>query len=99
MKAWMMLLGAVGVLVLQALLVFGYLAASKQDPIVLNPERGQLDEIGITMVMFCGDGSGREVLDKVPPDGGLAPWTRGRTIRGDCDVWYHHSVLYHPGGD
>lgn len=34
------LLGAVGVLVLQALLVWGYLAVNKQDPIVLNPDRG-----------------------------------------------------------
>jgi hypothetical protein len=34
------LAGAVGVLVLQALLVGGYLAVSRQDPIVLNPDRG-----------------------------------------------------------
>ena len=40
MKA--VLLGAVGMLVLQAFLVVGYLSVSKQDPIILNPDRGRV---------------------------------------------------------
>jgi len=36
----MLLVGAVGVLVLQALLVWGYLAVGEGDLIVLNPDRG-----------------------------------------------------------
>ena len=47
------------------------------------------------MVMYCGESNVREELDKVPPDGGLGPWTRGRTIRGDCDIWYHHNARCH----
>ena len=90
----------VGMLVLLAalvLLIWGYLAVNQQDPIILNPDR-RLDENGAAMIMFCGDGSGKEMLDQVPPDKELGPWTRGRTIRGDCDIWYHHSVLYRRGG-
>jgi hypothetical protein len=99
MKAWMMLVGAVGVMVVQVVLGRSYLTVNRQDPIILNPDR-KLDENGVAMVMFCGSSadSGREVLTKVPPDRQLGPWTRGRTIRGDCDIWYHHSVLYHRGG-
>jgi hypothetical protein len=92
------LVGAVGVIVVQAILVWGYLAVNQQDPIILNPDR-RLDENGAAMIMFCGDGSDKEMLDQVPPDKELGPWTRGRTIRGDCDIWYHHSVLYRPGAD
>ena len=70
MKAWMMLVGAVEVLVLQALLVWGYLAVSKQDPIVLNPDRGGLVEDGVMMAAFCGEGgSGKEMLDELPANG------------------------------
>jgi hypothetical protein len=94
----MLLVGAVGVLALQVVLVGGYLAVNRQDPIILNPDRG-LDENGITMVMYCGEGSDREELDKVPPDGALGPWSRGRTIRGDCDIWYHDGVLGGSGSD
>ena len=47
------------------------------------------------MVMYCGESNVREELDKVPPDGGLGPWTRGRTIRGDCHIWYHHNARCH----
>jgi hypothetical protein len=51
----------------------GYSAVNRQNPIILNPDR-QLDVNGITMVMFCGEeGSGREVLDKVTPDGDFRP--------------------------
>ena len=54
------------------------------------------------MVMLCGDGmtpggTGSEVLDKMPPDGDIGAWTRGRSARDDCDIWYHHSVSYNPG--
>jgi hypothetical protein len=92
-----MLLGAVGVLALQALLVALYLAASQYDPIVLNPERGRLDDSGVTMVMFCGEGRtpqgrGSGVLEKVPPNGDVGSWSRGRTVRGVCDIWYHQQV-------
>jgi hypothetical protein len=40
----MLLVGAVGLLVVQASLVGGYLAASSQDPIVLDPNGGGLVE-------------------------------------------------------
>ena len=61
----MLLVGAVGMLALQVVLVLWYLAASSQDPIILNPDRGNLLENGIAMAMVCGESSG--VLDKVPP--------------------------------
>jgi len=96
-----LLVGVVGVLALQALLVGGYLAVDSQDPIILNPESGSLQTDGVTMIMFCGEnnnlsGSGSGVLDKVPPDGYAGAWTRGRTLRGDCNVFYHHSLAYNP---
>ena len=100
----MVLVGVVGVLVVQVLLVGGYLAVSRHDPIILNPER-KLDENGIAMVMLCGDtptisGSGSGVLDKVPPDGAYGPWSRGRAnVRGACDIWYHNGVLLGDEGD
>ena len=90
----MLLVGAVGMLALQVVLVLWYLAASSQDPIILNPDRGNLLENGIAMAMVCGESSG--VLDKVPPNGEDAgPWTRGRTVRGDCNIYYHHDTYYH----
>jgi len=98
----MLLVGALGMLALQVLLVVGYLAVSAQDPIILNPNSGSLQENGVTMVMLCGETntiSGRpieDVLDKVPPDGDVGAWTQGRTLRGNCDVFYHHSLLYNP---
>lgn len=107
----MSLLGVVGVLALQALLVVGYLAVSRYeyDPIVLNPDsvlnpdRKPLDKSGVAMVMFCGEGStpqgrGSEALEKVPPNGDVGSWSWGRTVRGDCDIWYHHQVQNGPGG-
>ena len=49
-------------------------AAKDKIPIVYDD--------GITMVMYCGESNVREELDKVPPDGGLGPWTRGRDDKG-----------------
>jgi hypothetical protein len=106
-----LLLGAVGMLALQALLVFGYLTESQYDPIildpgnkVLDPDRKPLDETGVAMVVFCGEGRtpqgrGSEVLEKVPPNGERGSWSRrGRTVLDDCDVWYHHQVQNGPAG-
>jgi hypothetical protein len=73
----------------------GYLAVSEQDPFILNPD-SELAESDFTMAMFCGDGSGSRALDKVPAGEDLGPWTKGRTMRGDCDICYHHSLLYNP---
>ena len=85
----------VGVLIIQTLLVGAYLAVYRQDPIIPDPDRGHMVQNGVTMVMFCGAGSYRAALDKVPPNGDLGMWTRGRTVRGDCDIWYHRGALYH----
>jgi hypothetical protein len=98
----MLLVGAVGVLALQVVLVGAYLAVDSQDPILLNPESGSLEDDGLTMVMLCGEGltpegRGSEVLSKMPPDGDIGAWSRGRALRGDsCDIWYHHNVFYNP---
>ena len=98
----MLLVGAVGVLALQVLLVGAYLAVDSQDPIILNPESGSLEEDGLSMVMLCEEGHtpegrGSEVLSKMPPDGDIGGWERGRTLRGDsCYIWYHHNVFYNP---
>jgi hypothetical protein len=97
-----MLVGALGMLALQVLLVGSYLVVDSQDPILLNPESGSLEEDGLTMVMLCGEGHtpegrGSEVLSKMPPDGDIGGWSRGRTLRGDsCDIWYHHNIFYNP---
>src|SRR5215207_10227204 len=69
-----MLVGALGMFALQVLLVGSYLVVDSQDPIILDPESGSLEEDGLTMVMLCGEGhtpEGRlsEVLSKMPPDG------------------------------
>jgi hypothetical protein len=90
-----LLVGAVGMLALQVLLVGGFLATQDPGPLLLNPP-SELSEDGINTVVLCGEGSGREKLDRMPPDGSLGPWTRGRTIHGSCDIWYHHTVLYNP---
>jgi hypothetical protein len=65
----MLLVGAVGMLALQALLVGGLLSIDS----LLNPD-DDLSKDGISMVMLCGDGmtpggTGSEVLDKMPPTG------------------------------
>jgi hypothetical protein len=95
-----MLVGAVGVLGLQALLALSLLSMDSLDPILLNPDQ-ELNEDGITMVMLCGEGrtpQGRRsgLPEKMPPDGGMIAWSLGRTLRGDCDIWYHHAPLYNP---
>ena len=89
----MLLPGAVGVLALQVLLVGGYFTVNSQGPIILHPD-SDLAESGVIMAMFCGGGSGSRALDKVPAGEDLGPWTKGRTMRGDCDIWYHLSLLY-----
>ena len=74
-----LLLGAVGMLVLQAFLVVGYLSVSKQDPIILNPDRGGLVASGVMMATFCGEGgSGKEMLPGLPSNGRWDSWTRGQ---------------------
>jgi hypothetical protein len=89
-----LLTGAVGALILSALLVSGYLWLARDNLIILSLDRGALVEDGVMMTMVCGKGSGKEVLDKVPLNGSLGPWTKGRTVRGDCDIWYHHTPNY-----
>jgi hypothetical protein len=51
-----LLVEALGMLALQVVLVGGYLVVDSQDPILLNPESGSLEEDGLTMVMLCGEG-------------------------------------------
>ena len=93
----MLLVVAVGVLALQALLVTGYLAVKRDDPIVLNPDRGILSRGGVMMAVYCGRGGrGKDLLDKIPPDGWDGPWSKGRTLPGDCDIWYHHPSSWRP---
>ena len=84
----------IGGLLVQALLILGYLAGSRQDPILINPDRSY-DDSGVAMVMFCGEDVGNEMLDKVPPDGESGPWTRGRTLTNGCAIFYHHDAAYH----
>ena len=98
------LMGAVVLAALQALLVFGFLAASNQDPFILNPNSGSLKKNGLTMVMFCGaghtpDGRGSKALEQLPPRGNLGGWSRGRKVWGNCDIWYQHDILYNPHGE
>ena len=97
-----MLVGAVGVLALQVLLVGGVLSMDSVDPILLNPDK-ELSNEGVSMVMLCGEsseatpeGRGSKVLEEMPPDGDVGAWSRGRTVRGNCDIWYHHTILYNP---
>ena len=97
------LVGVVGVLALQVLVIGGLLSMDSLDPLLLNPDK-ELSEDGVSMVMLCGEASdatpqGRNsgVLEKMPPDGDIGGWERGRTLRGDsCDIWYHHNVFYNP---
>jgi hypothetical protein len=95
-----LLVGAVGMLALQVLLVGGLLSMQSLDPILLNPDK-ELSEDGVSMAMLCGEGQtpggrGSEVLEKMASDGDIGAWTRGRTVRGNCDIWYHHSIMYNP---
>jgi len=96
-----LLVGAVGVLACQALFVSLFLAVNDQTPLLLNPDH-DLSEDGIAMVMLCSEdgitpkGRHSEVLQKMPPDGNWVAWSRGRTVRGKCDIWYHHSIGYNP---
>jgi hypothetical protein len=80
-----LLLGAVGMLALQVLLVWGFFAVSNQDPFILNPNSGSLKKNGLTMVMFCGsghtpDGRGSGALEQLPPEGKMGGWSRGREV-------------------
>jgi len=91
------LLGMVGVLALQVLLVFGYLALNVNDPFILDPAGG-VNPHGVAMVMLCGEGitpegRGSEVLNNMPPDGDLGPWYRGRTVGGGCNIFYHYGIV------
>jgi hypothetical protein len=97
-----MLVGAVGILALQVVLALGILSMDSVDPVLLNPDE-ELSSDGVSMVMLCGEaseatpeGRGSKVLEEMPPDGDLGAWTRGRTVRGNCSIWYHHSILYNP---
>ena len=92
------LLGAIATLVLQVALVGGYLVVSGGDSFLLNPNSHILDKDGIGMAMLCGkgmtpEGRGSEVLNNMPPDGDLGPWYRGRTVQGDCNIFYHYGIV------
>ena len=89
-----------GLLALEVLLMVTLLSMQSYDPILLNPDE-ELSTDGVSMVVLCGqghtpEGRGSEVLANMPPDGDRGAWTRGRTVRGDCSVWYHHDALYNP---
>jgi len=93
----MLLAGALGMLALQVLLVLGYLALNVRDPFILDPTGG-VDPNGIAMVMLCGEGMtpegrGSEVLNNMPPDGDVGPWYRGRTVEGNCNIFYHYGIV------
>jgi hypothetical protein len=92
-----LLVGAVGVIVVQVILVWGYLLVNGSDPIILNPDR-RIDQNGPSVLIVCGPGDDRR-LTKSVEGGEYGIWTRGRTVRGDCDVWYHHKVGYRPERD
>jgi len=83
----MLLVGAVGMLTLQVLLIFGWLAVSEQDPIILDPNRGGIVGNGIAMAAYCGPHSGKEMLDELPANGEWDTWTKGQTVilRGCAD--------------
>ena len=102
------LVGAIGILAIQMLLIGGFLAVSNQDPLILNPNSGSLVKHGLTMVVLCGGGytpKGRhsELLTKMPPNGDTGGWSRGREVMSDfqknCDIWYHHNDHYNPFGE
>lgn len=92
------LLGVIAVLAFQVVLVGGYLVVSGGDSFLLNPSNHILDNNGIAVVMLCGkgmtpEGRGSEVLNNMPPDGDHGPWYRGRTVQGDCNVFYHYGIV------
>jgi hypothetical protein len=87
-----LVVGAVGVIAVQVLLIWGYLLVNGSDPIILNPDR-RLDENGPTVLIACGPGNDREIT-KTVEGGQFGMWTPGRVVRGDCDIWYHHKVGY-----
>jgi hypothetical protein len=95
------LLGVVGVFAFQALFVSLFLAVNDQTPLLLNPDHN-LSEDGIAMAMLCSEdgltpkGRHSEILENMPPDGNWGAWSRGRAVRGNCDIWYHHGPLYNP---
>jgi len=97
----MLLLGAVGVLGFQAVFIGGLLSLDDIDPLILNPD-SDLNRNGISMVMLCSkenltsEGIGSELLSSMPPNGDSGAWTRGRTVRGGCDIFYHHDRTYNP---
>ena len=97
------LLGAVGMLALQALLLGALLSMDSLDPIILNPD-DDLSKGGVAMIMLCSEarqghtpgGRGSVVLNKMVPNGNVGAWTRGSAVRPGCDIWYHHGPLYNP---
>ncbi len=91
-----LLLGALAMLALQVLLILGYLAVNAQDPIILNPDRGAMVHNGVMMAAFCGPQSGKGMLAKISTDGRFDSWTKGRTVRSRCTIWYHHHEGYNP---
>jgi len=68
-----LLVGAVGTLVLAALLSSWYLWLARDNLIILCLDRGALVENGVMMAMVCGEGSGKKILDKIPPNGSFGP--------------------------
>src|SRR5215204_2258833 len=97
----MLLVGVALTLVVQLLLIGGYLGASDQDPIILDPNRGGIVENGIAMAAYCGPHSGKEMLDELPAIGEWDTWTKGQTVllsEASCNIWYHHHEGYSPCG-
>jgi hypothetical protein len=97
-----MLVGAVGVLALQVLLVGGVLSMDSVDPILLNPDK-ELSNDGVSMVMLCGEaseatpeGRGSKVLEEMPL---TETWARGRgggRYGAIATSGTHHNILYNP---
>ena len=94
-----LVVGALGMLAVQVLLVVGYLAVSQQDPIILDPNRGGIVENGIEMDAYCGPQSGKGMLDELPANGEGDTWTKGQTVllsESSCNILYHHHEGYSP---
>ncbi len=83
-----MLLGAVGVLALEALLVLGYLA------LAAYPEEGPLVRSGIQQIVICRKGSSGsgdiwyKITQEIP---GAESGTWGVEKDGDCRVLRHYA--------
>jgi hypothetical protein len=91
--------GAALTLVVQLLLIGGYLYANDQDPVILNPDRGGMVKNGIVMATYCGSQSGKGVLDNLPANGRWDTWSKGRAGRvgrASCTVSYHQHPGYTP---